>query len=52
MHDQRMKPRVAGQYFPGISGCRVTVKYALYVFANTDVTILNLFLSYGYVIRN
>jgi len=36
MQDQSMKAGIAGQYFPGISGSRITVKYALYVFTNAD----------------
>ena len=31
-----METGITCQYFPGISCCRVTIKYALYVFSNTD----------------
>ncbi|RKZ59652.1 MAG: hypothetical protein DRQ44_13485 [Gammaproteobacteria bacterium] len=31
-----MKTGVTGYYFPGISCCRVAIKYAIYVFTNTD----------------
>jgi hypothetical protein len=35
-----MKPWIAGNYLPGIPGSRITLKYALYVFTNTDESIL------------
>jgi len=40
VHDNRVNTRVAGQYFPGISCCWITLEYAIDIFTNADFSFL------------
>jgi hypothetical protein len=40
MQDNGMHPGVTGQHFPGVSGCRVSLEHAIYIFTNADVFVL------------
>ena len=48
MKDDRMHPRVTGQYLPGIPGCWVTVEYATDVFTNADKAFLDILVSLNF----
>ena len=46
VQDQGMQTGIAGQHFPGISGGRITVEYALDVFTDADGFALEIIKTY------